>query len=499
MKKNILGEYNFSNSTSINFIDNDEEEINSTILHETIHMLLTRQTAWGIACYLIRKVSIYDSNYSHILGELCTHSRKVQEATAVFSECIYIIKNKGYDEYLRYLQYLKTSNKVYYKYIVNLIKFLKLLEPKNQIRVDVDELNFLIMTLSQISLNVDITEIEIEIFQKKKLFKKFISNAENVNKYIPNKRFNILLKKYYSIIKQHGELKINNIVNNLNEDMRYNCKINEEYFIKIKNYFKQLYRNSNRINEISTYFETTKLVEVDIEDLPKYSVPQSFSTFQSYKSCYEDILNYCECKIGILFYYGNVIDIESFDSSLVYIPKEYMEIIKNKFGEKSHMISYFDYINQKIFDLNVSESQFKKLMEVNELTVVVNYKVYDIEKDDIKGVNTENKSIFIYCDRTYHNSINLINSIAKQKCKARIINYNNMYLLIIRVSDKTKFILPFMGIVYLQLIEDVNNGKLNIELADNQDKLTKTDDYILTTEKSVDEYDLIVNCLFQTE
>ena len=163
------------------------------------------------------------------------------------------------------------------------------------------------------------------------------------------------------------------------------------------------------------------------------------------------------------------------------------------------MISYFDYINQKIFDLNVSESQFKKLMEVNELTVVVNYKVYDIEKDDIKGVNTENKSIFIYCDRTYHNSINLINSIAKQKCKARIINYNNMYLLIIRVSDKTKFILPFMGIVYLQLIEDVNNGKLNIELADNQDKLTKTDDYILTTEKSVDEYDLIVNCLFQTE
>ena len=90
MKKNILGEYNFSNSTSINFIDNDEEEINSTILHETIHMLLTRQTAWGIACYLIRKVSIYDSNYSHILGELCTHSRKVQEATAVFSECIYI-------------------------------------------------------------------------------------------------------------------------------------------------------------------------------------------------------------------------------------------------------------------------------------------------------------------------------------------------------------------------------------------------------------------------
>ncbi len=500
MKKSILGEYNFINNTAINFIDNSEEEINATILHETIHMLLTKQTIWGMACYLIRKVLVYDNSYEHILQNLCTHTRKVQESTAVFFECIYIIRTKGYNKFLKYLEYLNTSNKEYYGYIVPLVKFLRLLEPNSEIKIEAYELSTLILTLSKIALNSNLTEIELEKLKKKKLFKKFISNEENVKKYIPNKRFKAIADIAYTIIKENRELKIDDIIEKINFDMYYKnekIEINDEDLAKLKEYFKEMHINSKRLEEISIYFETVRLVEINVEDLPKYSLPHSFSEFSSGKSCYKDIFNYAKNKLGILFYLGNLENMDKFDSNILFVPKEYIEIIKKELGERINVMVYYDYMEKKVFPLNVSKSESQELINIHESTVVVNYKVYDIEKDDIIGINTDNKSIFIYCDRTYPNSIDLINKIAKEKCKARIIEYKNMYLLVIRVSNKTKFILPFVGIAYYQVRSDIDSGKLNIELADNPDRVTETDNYILKTEDSVEQYDLIINCLFQ--
>lgn len=499
MKKSILGEYDFSNVTLINFIDNGEEEVNSTIIHETIHMLLTKQTVWGIFCYLIRKVVIYDNNYKHMLDEFCTHSRKVQEAAAIFSECIYIIRNKGYKEYFDYLQYLKNSNKVYYRYIYPLIKFLRYLEPESSVHINIDELNFLIMTLAKISLNANITEIYIEVFKQKKIFKKFISDAENVEKYIPNKRFNRLLNKYYNIIDKSGQLNLEALNNELKKDIGDIYFINEDILNKMKTYLKNIYRNSHRMDEISTYFDTVKLIEIDIKDLPNYSLPHSFNTFSADKSNYDEVFNCCREKLGILFYLGDMCNLNLFDSRVLYIPKKYMEIMKNMLGEKSHIISYFDYIKKKILFLNADELQVRRLIKASESPIVVNYTEYDIKRDDINGIDTKNKEIYLYCDRTYPHSKDLINSIAREKCKVRIIEYKNMYLLVIKISEKTKFILPFMGIAYSQIKSDIDNSILNVELADNLDGVTETDDYILKTLESVQVYDLIVNCLFQLE
>ncbi|MDQ0148672.1 hypothetical protein ACFO6R_01045 [Eubacterium multiforme] len=499
MKKSILGEYDFSNATIINFIDNGEEKINSTILHETIHMVLTKQTVWGIFCYLIRKVVIYDNNYKHMLDEFCTHSRKVQEATAVFCECIYIIRKKGYKGYFDYLQYLKNNNKEYYRYIYPLIKFLRYLEPESSVHINIEDLHSLIMTLAKISLNANITEIDIEVFKQKKFFKKFISDIENVEKYIPNKRFNRLLNKYYNIIDKSGELNLEALDNELKQDMGDSCFINDDIVNKIKKYLKQIYKNSHRIAEISTYFDTVKLVEIDIEDLPNYSFPNSFNTFSTDISNYDEVLNCCREELGILFCFGNMCNMNLFDSRILYIPKESMEIIKSMLGEKSYVISYFDYMKKKILFLNADELQARQLIEASESPIIVNYMVYDIERDDIYGIDTKNKEIYLYCDRTYPNSKDLINSIAREKCKVRIIEYKNMYLLVVKISEKSKFILPFMGIAYSQIRSDIDNSILNVELADNLDGVTETDDYILKTPESVQVYDLIVNCLFQLE
>ena len=110
MSDSILGEYNFTNNTIINILKRDEDEINYTILHETIHLMLTTQTRWGMACYLIRRIGVYDKSYSKILDYLCIHSRWVQESAAMFAECTLKFKNDGYDELVRYIEYIKVNN-----------------------------------------------------------------------------------------------------------------------------------------------------------------------------------------------------------------------------------------------------------------------------------------------------------------------------------------------------------------------------------------------------
>lgn len=74
-----------------------------------------------------------------------------------------------------------------------------------------------------------------------------------------------------------------------------------------------------------------------------------------------------------------------------------------------------------------------------------------------------------------------------------------MKVLIIKISDKTKFILPFVNIAYSQVMADIKSGRINIELADNPDGITITDPYIYVEEDDIWEYNLIINCLFETK
>lgn len=514
MSDSILGEYNFTNNTIINILKRDEDEINYTILHETIHLMLTTQTRWGMACYLIRRIGVYDKSYSKILDYLCIHSRWVQESAAMFAECTLKFKNDGYDELVRYIEYIKVNNKKYYTYIVPMIKFINFLKPTSNIKTNVEILCQLILALAMASLNSDITEIKIETLQKNKMFKKFISDYKNVKKYIPNRRFKILLNESYNIIMEDEEVDLYNLIDKViySIEQKEDIKLKKEYFyktlnvdeyyeylLKLKEYCKLIYSSSKRLNEINIFLESVNVKEIEDTELAQYSIPSSFSSFDIVNKSYNEILGFFNNKLGILFYLEDLQSLDVFDTSLMYISPEEINKIKNKVNGKNHVLIFLDYIEKKSIPMNISKNEVENIIDLSKVPVVVNYKRYDKLKDDILGIETNNKKIIIYCDRAYPNSVEVINNICSSKSKARIMDYSSMKVLIIKISDKTRFILPFVNIAYSQVMTDIKSGRINIELADNPDGITTTDPYIFVEEDVIEEYNLIINCLFETK
>lgn len=191
--------------------------------------------------------------------------------------------------------------------------------------------------------------------------------------------------------------------------------------------------------------------------------------------------------------------LDVFDTSLMYISPEEINKIKNKANGKNHVLIFLDYIEKKSIPMNISKNEVENIIDLSKVPVVVNYKRYDKLKDDILGIETNNKKIIIYCDRAYPNSVEVINNICSSKSKARIMDYSSMKVLIIKISDKTRFILPFVNIAYSQVMTDIKSGRINIELADNHDGITTTDPYIFVEEDVIEEYNLIINCLFETK
>lgn len=515
MKSDILGEYDFRNNTMVNISNHNEDDINLTILHETIHLMITQQTRWGLFCYCVRRIQVYDNSYKHIMDYLCEQSRKVQEGAAVFAECIYLIQNFGYFKCSEYIKELQKNNKEYYNYVRPLMFFLELLNSTDnyKTKVSANDLNSFILGVAKVAMNPQLLEIPVEVLKSKKLFRKVISNNEMACKFLPNKRFKILLKTSCDIILEQGNFNIDEIIEQISichESERDNfkevfytndttVKRYEEFLSNTKEYFKKLYGSSGNREPIEIFLNSIKAKEIDIKDLPQYSIPFSFSKFESVKTEHNEVLTLAKNKKGVLFYLGNIGDMKDFDSDLAYIPEKVMTSVKELLKEKSYISIYYDYESKKAHNSNSSKRDIENLICTSELTIVVNYKVFDKNKDDIKGLDTKQKPIFVYCDRSYPKSINLINELLTEKAKCRIIQYNSMYLLIIKISSKSQFILPVLPISYEQVLNDIKHGVINIELADNPDGETMIDEYILTSYYSIEQYDLIINSLFQVK
>lgn len=506
--------YDFRNQTAINILDNNEDSINSTILHESIHLLLTLQTRWGLFCYAARRISIYDKKFDHILDYLCLFSREVQEGTAVFCECINLIKKFDYEHALQYINELKKTNRTYYNYLKPLLIFIELLNPINADKYTFksDELITFIFSLAKISLNSDLSKISTETIKSQEKFEEIYLNSQTSKEFIPNIRFNFLLNNCYDIIKSENPSNFTDILirlsevlpnekNKINEIFCTNVKMLKEnhanYLRDIKHYFNRLYKDSKNIEQIKIYLNSIQVREINFEQLPQYAIPTTFTSFKQVISDFNKMKKLTATRKGIIFYLGKMLDLIKTESDLFFVSKDDINNIHHSIMAK-HAILYFDYENKKTHSMLAYKGQVEELMKESNSPIIVNYKFYDSNNDTIKSLDIDDKDIFIYCDRSYPNTVKLLNSITNKKAKCRIIDYGIMQLLTAKLSNKTYFILPFLPISYSQLISDIKNNIINLKLADNPDGKTLTDPYILPSEKNLHIYDLIINCLFYT-
>ncbi|WP_346961384.1 hypothetical protein [Clostridium sp.] len=508
----VYGQYDNRNFVEVNFFDIDED-INSTLVHEHIHLRLTQSTRWGNLGYCLRKIDVIDESKKHFSKFIHKNTIKVQEATAVYFEILYLLKSKGELEAKNKINKLKQYNIEYYNYLKPLIPLIEtFLKSDINIEQKANEVTTMIYHIAINSLNTNICDVSTDHFQDKKNITKFISNAELSAKLLPFPRFKQLIKQCFEKIESSNGFDAGEIINELidfNEQIMFlnDNDFREKDIDKIKDFILKLFRNSENINEIKSYLNTVKVKEVDIEEAICYAIPNSF---KKYKSNHITSVNETNTalmnaqKSGIILILGEIVD--SFEMIRPYykIANKDMEIISKKYGGY-YLITIIEYFQKKQSFTLMTRGRLIYILSKNNHPIVVSYKTFDYDKMKISGLLPLTNDIFIYCDRSYPNAIEIINSISSKTMYSIIINYEGMAVLLLKIDTNLYFFLPVLSVVEYKIRRDVEDGKLNIKILDSilvssiEDKIYISEDgekVVEFPEFKMNKMDRIINNMF---
>lgn len=184
-------------------------------------------------------------------------------------------------------------------------------------------------------------------------------------------------------------------------------------------------------------------------------------------------------------------------NSYLYFSDDVIEAIKKRFGGDANFICYMNILDKKNYMTYSANEGLKSLLDRSVAPIVINYKMYKFNNYTHQSLLNIKNELFIYCDRSYPNSISIINNLTlNNKAKCRFLEFENMFVLIAKICDSRYFILPILPIAFYQALKDIKEGNLNLELADNVDGVTLLDEYIFTSDYEVDRFNLIINSLF---
>ncbi|WP_213534448.1 hypothetical protein [Paenibacillus sp. J45TS6] len=115
-------------------LDEHDYGIMTTIVHEILHVVLTKNTDFGQLSSFLLKVSSFSKRYKNTALFLVDEMRYVQEAIAVFYEFSYLKESlESSEEFKKALRDLERGNKKYYNYIKPLLFLFDINEDKNDI------------------------------------------------------------------------------------------------------------------------------------------------------------------------------------------------------------------------------------------------------------------------------------------------------------------------------------------------------------------------------
>lgn len=471
---NIYGQYDNRNFVEVNIFDVDED-INSTLIHENIHLLLTQVTRWGNLGYCLRKINVIDDSKRHFVKFIHSNTIKVQEAIAVYFEIFYLLNNKGELEVKKKIDNLRQYNTEYYNYLKPLTPLIDefLRNPENIVE-KANQITTVIYHIAVNSLNTNICDISTDHFQNSKSVQKFVSNPQLSAEVLPFQRFKQLIKECFEKIKSSSQFDAGEILNEIidfNEqikflnDSNYRSKDND----KVKDFILRLYKNSDNISEIQFYLNTIKLKEVDLEDVVYYAIPNSFKKYKSnlIASSTEMTRALVDAqKFGVIFILGDIVDSFEMIRPYVKISNRDMEKISKNYPD-CYCVTIFDYFQKKqSFTIARSDGLLYILSE-NSHPIVVSYKTFDYNKMEITGLLPLNNDVFIYCDRSYPNAVEIINSISNKVIYSFFITYEEMRVLLLKIDINLYFFLPILSVVEYKIRKDIEEGKLKLKILDS--------------------------------
>lgn len=161
------------------------------------------------------------------------------------------------------------------------------------------------------------------------------------------------------------------------------------------------------------------------------------------------------------------------------------------------MLIFYSLRDKEIFSCLLEKKELQEILEQdnNRSVVLTSYKNYDYVNHSLPDYFAFKGNLYIYCDRTYSNTITYINRWADREVYYRYMVYKSMVVLLVKICDDTLFMLPMTPIVAEEAVKDIRTNHKNMhqitEVGDEE-----LDTHIIKNDKIRDEIDTIINCLF---
>lgn len=189
---NAEGEYRFSNGGVINHkLEEGRKEAVSR--HEAQHAELYTTTTFGQLTIMLEKNAMFHEKSNWLYKELFNYMNRMQERISVNVEYLDIFSEKGEEKYLEMIEKLKERNRNYYNH------FRKLCCINGRVKSEKDALDAIsiLRAFGRLALNIKINEIPLEKMENESDLQKFFSDADNAAKYLPNRRFEIMVNTFF--------------------------------------------------------------------------------------------------------------------------------------------------------------------------------------------------------------------------------------------------------------------------------------------------------------
>lgn len=483
MNKNVLGEYGFTNFYEIN-IDTPSHLSVQTTIHEAFHMIFALQSSYGIFMNMNRRLGVADGRFTYINKVLAEHCRQVQEAASLFAEITYLVNTHSYETAVQYIQRLRSENREYFNYLKPLQPFFDFLKENETstagYKLSMDEMFGLIRSIILISLDIDLTLLDPHVFRKEKMLDRSI-----VEGLCPNRVFRDTTKQVLNILNQAAtpeEIRkelLNFITEQTPACSEENLRLIQEKYLK---FFKKLYQDSPNypvLEDILMKFDIKAVEPMDImgSGIPETGNPQ----YPFVKESLEKIIKLLKEDVGVLFILGDMSFAVTELSRNFPVKPQYREMSRNRF-----LITFLDYSQKQQYGALLSSKQAKQLFRATDTPIVINYKVHHyIWK---KFLHTFHTPVFVYCDRSYLNAVEIIRNHTQIEKRFQLVNYQEksagFEILLIELESGLYFLLPITKFSLPRLFHDIQSGALKLK-----EELSINDDLLHVI-------DIVINCVF---
>lgn len=504
----IYGEYAYDNFTRLNPLAGDTD-LRSTAIHEYTHSMLSRQSVWGELLYCLKKLDFFMEAdppeedkiiYETLCGFLNERTDKTQECTAVFIEMVDNLLNHGRKEVCSAVHRLETENVRYYHYLkpaLGILGKISNLQDRNEIL----GLAGRVFMLARNCMNTPIYKMPAESFRRRKTIQKLVSRPEFSGAYIPDIIFVRTLKECDKLLKDKtAYAEIADVLDLYLTNEAEKPLTPEEELEEIKKFICTCLKDSCCLEQYRRLLNKVQIQEKASDKLFLQQLPVVFNEKDTLKNAVrvreEVIEKLANTNYTVLFLLGS--------------GKECAEEISNRLGLAwtealyepavlcGNAVLGYDLEKRKIYCSSVGADQFRNIvMSRNEMSLlVINYKLYDFTRFRMREGTYECEK-FIYCDRTYENTRELIGEMNERGTPiyCRLIQYSEMKVLLCRLNKTDYFFLPMTPIVWNEAYADMNENYQAFVFL-NEDSEDLFDDQVIVSQLFMDKMDTVINCMF---